>query len=127
VKPMPVLSVHVLLGANDEADYIVETLLAANTLARFLEQNGLLKRKVLDTHGEISRSEEITEDDLTDDGLALFWGLFIDKWMAAHDRGTKIENVKRLESALSRIRQVGAMNFLRSTRYFLYHTDRQAN
>ena len=125
MKPIIVLDVGDMLERNDEADYIESTLRMANTLAQFLEDNGLLKRKMLNARGKVSKNEIITEDDLTDDGLALSWGLYIRNWMGAHDRGTKIENVRRLEKGLAEIRKVGAREFLKSTRYYLYHNDKK--
>ncbi|MCG3773257.1 MAG: hypothetical protein JW395_0061 [Nitrospira sp.] len=125
MKPTIVFDVRYMLERNDEADYKEDILRTANALGQFLEQNGLLKRKVLNTRGKVSKNEIITEDDLTEDGLALSWGLYIRKWLGAQDRGTKIENVKRLEKGLAEIRKVGAREFLKSTRYYIYHTDKK--
>jgi hypothetical protein len=124
VKPVSVFNIGFLLQANQDADYTEDTMRTAATLGRFLEENGLVMRKVLNAKGQMSKRERITEDDLTDEGLALKWGLFIHKWLGGHDRGTKIENVKRLEKGLAEIRKVGARAFLKTTRYYLYHTDK---
>jgi hypothetical protein len=124
VKSISLIDVRSFLEREDNPEYHERVMRMANTLGRFLEENGLVKRKVLNAKGQMSKRERITDDDLTDEGLALKWGLFIHKWLGGQDRGTKIENVKRLEKGLAEIRKVGARAFLKTTRYYLYHTDK---
>ena len=94
-------------------------------LVRFLQNSKLLKRTIIDDQGCFDENTVLREDDLTKDGLALFWGQFIDKWLDQHDRGTEVSNVNRLAKALEKIRSEGAQEFIKKTRYYLYHTDKK--
>jgi hypothetical protein len=120
-KSLVVLDIKRSLLRNREKDFQQREIEAAKTLVKFMEENGLLSRKILDYNGNIKRDERITEDDLTLEGKAFFWGPFIDKWYNGHDKGTKISYTKSLERGLDKIRAVGAIESLKTTRYYLYH------
>jgi hypothetical protein len=121
VKSVLVLDVNSLVSRSTSKKYRAECLAASTRLVRFLEDNKLLKRKILNVRGELSQNEKIFDSDLTPEGLALEWGLFIDKWFARQDRNVPIENIKTLENGLKKIRKMGAHEFLKTTRYFLYY------
>jgi hypothetical protein len=120
-KPVIVLNVHFMMSGSRSKQYQAQSLLTSTTLVKFLEDNQLLNRKVLDENGELSKKEKIFETDLMPDGVALFWGGFTDKWYALQDKGVAIENVKTLENGLKAVRKIGAAEFLKTTRYYTYH------
>ncbi len=126
-KSLVVLDVKRNLLRNRDKDFRQREIETSKTLVMFMEKNQLLTRNFLDTNGDIKRDERITEDDLTIEGKAFFWGPFIDKWYDGHDKGTNISYTKSLERGLEKIRSVGAEEFLKTTRYYLYHIPKQTS
>ena len=125
-KPISVFNLKFHLASFKPSDPGIElTMRTFVVLVEFLQSHKLLNRIILKADGSFDENTDLRENDLTEEGVALAWGQFIDKWMGQHDRGTKIENVSRLQKGLDQIRAAGAREFIKSTRYYLYHTDKK--
>jgi hypothetical protein len=120
-KALIVLDLRQNLRRNRDKDFRLREVEVSTTLVKFMETHSLFTRKILQPNDELKKDTRITEDDLTLEGKAFFWGPFIDKWYDGHDKGTKISYTKSLERGLEKILTMGAVEFLKTTRYFLYH------
>lgn len=75
------------------------------TIARFLDENGLSSRKLLDpVDREIGDDFAITSDDVTEEGLR-FMKQGYTKWLKAVDRGKPSDDDRILKQELARLRE----------------------
>ena len=88
-------------------------------LSKFLEENGLAVRRLVSAEGTLDDKSEVFESDLTTEGVALSWGLDIDKWLQRIDRGGNPEDTKLLLDGLKEIRRYGVRNSLDKTRFYI--------
>jgi hypothetical protein len=72
------------------------------TFTKFLQHNGLLVRKLLDSEEEITEDFAIHSDDLTQDGLVFVKAAY-NKWLKKLDAGGDPTNVSLLEKHLRKI------------------------
>lgn len=74
------------------------------TLARFLDENGLSTRKLLDpSDRELDDEFAIASDDLTEEGMEFIRGGY-ERWLNALDRGKSPADTTFLERALAKQR-----------------------
>ncbi|RHW16242.1 hypothetical protein D1610_16775 [Sphingomonas gilva] len=72
-------------------------------LAKFLQDNALLKRNLMSAIEDITDDFEVSSDDLTEDGLAMMKAGY-EKWLGKVDNGMSPEDVTLLEKALKKVR-----------------------
>ena len=94
-----------MLSAYQEIPEFREALLVkSRMLLNFLKLNGLLTSTRLDAFLGDEPSFTIESSDLTAEGLELFVGRHVDRWLSANDNVNKPITVKRLETGLNRVR-----------------------
>jgi hypothetical protein len=74
------------------------------TITKFLQDNGLLVRKLLDSEDEITEDFAIRSDDLTDTGLTFMKAAY-NKWLKDLDAGAEPTDVSLLEKHLRKIKE----------------------
>ncbi|HYG67038.1 MAG TPA: hypothetical protein VD838_05240, partial [Anaeromyxobacteraceae bacterium] len=90
---------------RQDSEYRREDVVAQfRTLARFLDENGLTVRKLLDPPDrELDDEFAIGSDDLTEEGMELIRGGY-QRWLSALDRGKSPADTTILERALAKQR-----------------------
>lgn len=87
-------------GMEGERDSIVRDFFYLTT---FLQNNGLVRRPIMQSIDDITDDFSISSEDLTDDGLAVMKAAY-DNWVQKIDNGMSSEDVTLLERALNKVR-----------------------
>lgn len=98
-----VIGIDIFWNATKRLDHRRLVLAVFDTLVRFLQDNGLVTRRLLADGEEISSSFVIRRSDLTDEGFR-FYQKAEQKWLSAIDRGTAPSDVSILQKALHQCR-----------------------
>jgi hypothetical protein len=88
-------------GNEHRRDQIVEHFFQ---LTKFLQDNHLVRHRLMETRDDITDDFSLSSSDLTDEGLALMRAGY-DKWLGKVDNGMDPSDVSLLEKALNRIRK----------------------
>lgn len=87
-------------GLESERESIIED---HYYLAKFLQDNLLVKRRLMENIEDIDDEFQVSSDDLTDDGLQVM-KMAYDKWIQKIDNGMSPQDTSLLSKALEKIR-----------------------
>jgi hypothetical protein len=88
------------VGNEHRRDSIVEHIFQ---VTKFLQDNGLVHRQLMQSSADITDDFELSSADLTDDGLAVMRAAY-HKWLTKVDNGMSPEDWSLLEKALKKVR-----------------------
>lgn len=72
-------------------------------VTKFLQENGLVRRQLMQSIDDITDDFALSSEDLTDNGLAVMRAAY-HKWLEKVDNGMSPEDVSLLEKALKKVR-----------------------
>lgn len=89
-----------LSGNEGRRDEIIEHIYR---VSKFLQDNGLVRTRLIEDRESITDDFALSSGDLTDDGLAVM-KIAYDKWLTKVDNGMSPEDLTLLEKALKKVR-----------------------
>ena len=97
------INVPAFLKRNRSRSWRDEILTMFSTLCRFLQENGLVTTHLIDEGQQVSDTLEVRRNEFTEEGFE-FYRTGVQKWLAATDRGTPLDDTQILERELKKLR-----------------------
>jgi hypothetical protein len=102
-QPFIVFKVSWLTQTPGEERFRDEIVQQFYQVTKFLQDNGLVHRQLMQSIGDLTDDFELSSADLTDDGLAVMRAAY-HKWLTKVDNGMSPEDWSLLEKALKKVR-----------------------